>query len=170
MSGTDIIILIVLILSAIWGFRRGIVVQIGSLLAFALAIVACQLFGDAVSAVVMDIFSDKNAAADPTQKLMADWTAECVGHVLLFVAVWTGVCFLARTVKYISRKLCLGFFDSLAGALFMLLKSGIIISFIINFAKFIAPSSALARDTDGIGGLIADLAPRLLGFLQLSAS
>ncbi|MDE5686234.1 MAG: CvpA family protein [Paramuribaculum sp.] len=170
MSTTDIIILIILVLSAIWGYRRGIVVQLGSLLAFALAIAACHLFGDAVSAILMNLFGGKDQPSDPAQALMTKWTAECVGHILLFLIVWGGVWLFARTVRYIGRKLCLGFLDSLAGAIFMLLKSGLVISFFVNCAKFIAPSSALARDTTGIGGFVAGLAPELLGFLQLSAS
>lgn len=79
MSATDIIILIILALSAIWGYKRGIVVQLGSLLAFALAIAACHLFGDAFSAILINIFGGKDQPADPSQALMTKWTAECVG-------------------------------------------------------------------------------------------
>lgn len=170
MTGLDIFVLILLCAAAIWGYTRGIVVQMGSLLAFALAIAACRIFGDAATSAVMAMMGGETAVTDPAQSLMSRFMAECIANVALFLIVWIGVWFLSRAVKFVAKSLRLGFLDSLAGALFMLLKAGLVVSFIINFARFAAPNSALAQAQGWLMGGVADLAPQLLGFIQPMAS
>lgn len=170
MTGLNIFVLLLLCAAVIWGYRRGIVVQIGSLLAFALAIAVCRIFGGAATDIVMTTMGGKEKVINPAQSLMSRFMAECIANVTLFVIVWIGVWFLSRAVKFVANSLRLGFLDSLAGALFMLLKAGLVISFIINLARFAAPDSALAKAQGAIMGTLADLAPGLLGFIQPMAS
>ena len=166
MSGFDIFALAVLVASLLWGYKRGLVVQMGSLLAFAVALAACRIFGSAATDAVTAMMGGNEVVNDPAQSSMTHFMASCIGHVTLFIIVWVGVWFLARTVKFVAKALHLGLLDGLGGALFMALKSGLIMSFFINFARFIAPNSALASSDSTIADAIGDLAPTLLGFIQ----
>lgn len=166
MSGLDIAVIVLLIASLLWGYKRGIVVQMGSLLAFALALAACHIFGDAATHAVMAMMGGEDVVTDAAGSSMSAFMASCIGHVALFVIVWLGVWLLARTVKFMAKALHLGFIDSLGGALFMMLKTGVVMSFILNFARFMAPDSALGRADGIVAGFIGDLAPALLGFIQ----
>ena len=162
MTGIEIFIGVVLIACLIWGYTKGIIVQLGSLLSFAIAIAACQIFGDAFTSVIEAIMGGHEQVNDPASEFMAS----SVAHVLLFLIVWLAVWLIARAMKLVVRTARLGFIDRLAGALFMVLKGALIMSFVINFARWAAPSSALAgKDsviTDGVG----DIAPMLLGFIE----
>jgi len=170
MTGLDIFTLILLCAAVVWGYRRGIVVQLGSLLAFAIALVACHIFGDVAASVVMSMMGGEEAVDNPANSAISHFMAECIGNVSLFLIIWLGVWVLSRTVKFVAKSLRLGIVDSLAGALFMLLKVGLAISFIVNFARFAAPDSALAKAEGPVLGSVADLAPELLGFIQPMAS
>lgn len=166
MTGIEIFIGVVLIACLIWGYTKGIIVQLGSLLSFAIAIAACQIFGDAFTSVIEAIMGGHEQVNDPANSAMSEFMASSVAHVLLFLIVWLAVWLIARAMKLVVRTARLGFIDRLAGALFMVLKSALIMSFVINFARWAAPSSALAgKDsviTDGVG----DIAPMLLGFIE----
>lgn len=169
MIGT--LIYIVLAVCLIWGFKRGIVVQLGSLLAIALALAACHLFGDAATqAATYMLTGSHELPSDPAQSSMTHFAASCIGNLVLFVAVWLVVWLLSRLVKFAAKTIKLGLADSICGSVFMALKGGLIISFIINLAKVVAPESALATYNSTVTEWIADLAPMLLGFFQPLAS
>lgn len=166
----ELFVTLILAAAAVWGYRRGILVQAASLLAFVVAIIACHLFGDAATAVVSAILGGKEAVADPAQSCMSHFMAECIGNALLFTVVWLGVGLLARTVKSVVKSLHMGLFDSLGGALFMVLKAATVISIIINIARFAAPNSTLAGGNGGLLGVLAEIVPGMLGFIQSPAA
>lgn len=166
MSGIDLFIIVILVASAIWGYTRSIVKQLGSLLAFALALAACHIFGDLATDAVTSMMGGEDTVSDPAQSSMTHFMAACIGHVALFVIVWIGVWFAAKAVKFVAKSLHLGLIDSVGGSLFMLLKAGVVLSFILNFARFMAPNSALGSCNGTISEIVVRLAPALLGFIQ----
>ncbi|MCM1348818.1 MAG: CvpA family protein [Firmicutes bacterium] len=166
MTGIDLFIIVVLLAGAVWGYSRGLVVQLGSLVAFAVALVACRVLGDVAAHAVMAMMGTDETAAAGTDGSMKLFMASCIGHVALFVIVWAGVWLLARTLKMMAKALHLGLLDGIGGGLFMVLKAGVIISFILNFARFVAPNSALAQSQSAVTEAVAKLAPALLGYIQ----
>lgn len=166
MTGIEIFIVILLVASLAWGYKRGIVVQMGSLLSFAVAIAACRILGDTVSDAVFSMMDGD----DPSQSSMNLFMAKCIGHISVFLAAWLAVWLLARTVKFFAKAIHMGFIDSLAGALFMAFKTGLIISFIVNFAKVLAPGCALATNNGPVMTAISELAPFILGYVQHSGA
>lgn len=161
MNGIELILAAVLVLTAVWGYRRGVVMQIGSLLAFVLAIVVCRLFGDAATDVVASMIGEgKEASVDPMSRMVAS----TIGHVALFLIVWLGVGLTARALKLVVHTVHLGIVDRLAGALFMAFKAALVASFIVNFAEAVAPASSVANPCGELGRYVKALAPTLLGF------
>lgn len=167
MTTFEIIVTILLVISAVWGFQRGVIVQISSLLAIIVAIVMCHIFGDAATSMAAAMMGGEEAVTDPAQSSMSMFAAKCIGHLSLFLFVWLGVWFVARTLKTMVKAVRLGFLDKLGGALFMLLKCGIVISLFINFMKVASPSGSIATATGPVIDPVANLAPQLLGFLNL---
>lgn len=167
MTTIEIIVSILLVISAIWGYQRGVIVQIGSLFAIVAAIVVCHIFGDLASTIALSVIGGEDVASDPAQSSITAFAAKCIGHVSLFLMVWMAVWFLTRTLKSMIRAVKLGFVDRIAGATFMALKCGLIISLIINFMKAVAPASGIATASGPVISNVGNLAPQLLGFLNL---
>lgn len=165
MNGIELILAVVLVLTAVWGYRRGVVMQIGSVLAFVLAIVVCRLFGDAATDVVASMIGyGKEAASAPSVDPMSQMVASIIGHVALFLIVWLGVGLTARALKLVVHTVHLGIVDRLAGALFMAFKAALVASFVVNFAEAVAPASGVANPGGELGQFVKALAPTLLGF------
>ena len=53
MPALDIAILIVFAVSAVMGFRRGLIAQVGSVAAIIIGIIACRMFGAQVTEMIM---------------------------------------------------------------------------------------------------------------------
>lgn len=166
MTGIEIFIIVVLVACLIWGYSKGIIVQLGSLLSFAVAIAACQILGDPFTSVIEAMMGGPEEVANPANSAMSHFMASSVAHVLLFLLIWLAVWLIARAMKLVVRTARIGFLDRAAGALFMMLKGALIMSFVINFARWAAPSSALAGNDSTIIGGVGDIAPMLLGFIE----
>lgn len=67
MSIIDIIILVVFIGAAVYGWWRGMIVQIGSLAGVLLGILLCRLFGDGFSGFLIDTFGGKDPVSADTR-------------------------------------------------------------------------------------------------------
>lgn len=166
MTGIEIFIVVVLVACLFWGYSKGIIIQLGSLLSFAIAIAVCQIFGDAFTSVIEAIMGGPEQVSNPANSAMSRFMASSVAHVILFLIVWLGVWLIARAMKLVVRTARLGFIDRMAGALFMVLKGALIMSFIISFARWAAPASALAGKDSVIIDSVGDVAPMLLGFIE----
>lgn len=166
MTGIEIFIVILLVASLAWGYKRGIVVQLGSLLSFVVAIAACRIMGDAASNAIFSMMDGE----DPSQSSMNMLMARCMGHIFVFLAAWLAVWLIARTIKFFAKAVHMGFIDSLGGALFMVFKTGMVISFIISFAKVLAPGCGLATGDGPVLKALSGFAPLILGFVQQSAT
>ena len=99
MTGIEIFIVILLVASLAWGYKRGIVVQLGSLLSFVVAIAACRIMGDAASNAIFSMMDGE----DPSQSSMNMLMARCMGHIFVFLAAWLAVWLIARTIKFFAK-------------------------------------------------------------------
>lgn len=159
---TELIILIVLLLALMFGYKRGLIVQLGSLLAVIIAIVICHLFGDAATSM----FYNPAEGGSEVENSMSLFAAALFGRMLLFAVVWAAVWFVARSLKQIIKVVHLGFFDRLGGAVFMLLKCAILLSLLLNIAKVVSPDGSIATSTNSLVTSVTGFAPFLLGFLN----
>ncbi len=166
MFGIEIFIVILLVASLLWGYKKGIIVQMGSLVSFFVALATCRILGGVVSDAIFTAVHGDN----PAYSSMDMFMAKCFGHIFVFVATWVVVWLMARTMKFFAKAIHIGFIDRITGALFMGLKTGMIVSLIINFAKTVAPESALAASKGPVSGVVSEIAPFILGFVQQSVS
>ncbi len=166
MTGFEIFILVLIAASLAWGYKKGIIVQMGSLLSFFVALAACRILGGAASKAVLAMMD----GSDPAQNAVNQLMASCIGHIAVFVAAWIAVWLLARTVKFFAKAIHIGLLDRICGAIFMVLKTGMVISMILSAIRTVAPESAMATSDSPVIKGVSELAPFILGFVQQSAS
>jgi membrane protein required for colicin V production len=106
----DLVLLVLLLLGAFKGFRRGLLLEVVGILAFVLAIYVGARFLEEGKALV--------AAFSSIQEEYLPYAA----FLLLFVLVVVGLQLLGFVLKKVLDMTLLGTFDNLAGALLGILK------------------------------------------------
>lgn len=155
----DIIILVLTGVALIVGYSRGIVRQIGSLVAFVAALVACHLFGDAASRWAASVLSVSDSAS-------GGFAASVIGNVVLFVIVWGGLGLVARLIHEAVKAVKLGWLNSILGALFMAFKVIIGISLLINIWLVASPDAAIRSEGGVAVKAVTEAGPMLLGIVR----
>lgn len=159
MSTLDIVILIVFAASILYGLKRGIIAQLGSVGGILVGIVACHLFGDNAAAIMGRLLGNESASACYVDSVMA--------NVLLFIIGYILTRIIAKLLHTVVHAAFLGVIDRIAGALFALFAWFLIFSILLNVWQVLTPSTDLAsksRISDGKAArAIIDLAPRVLG-------
>lgn len=119
MNYIDIIIGIILLVSAVNGFRKGFVVELASLAALILGIWGAIRFSHITSDFIVEQF---------------DWTSKHLGvvsFIVTFIVIVILVHIVAKAVDNLIKVAQLGFINRLAGLVFGFIKSAIILSIVI---------------------------------------
>lgn len=119
MNYIDIIILILLLLSAISGFKKGLVSELASLAALILGIWGAFEFSDITAEFLIENFN-------------WHWRyLNVVSFVLTFIVIVILVHIVGSVVNKIVETALLGFLNRLAGIVFGVLKTALILSVIL---------------------------------------
>ena len=121
----DIILLVFLLIGFIWGWSRGFLAQLFSLVGAVLGfLVACFLYGN-----LGDYLAPKIG------------TTPTMGHILAFFLIWFCVplacTWLSKGLVKLMSALKLGWINSLLGAAFGLFKLLLFLSILLTFLEFI---------------------------------
>lgn len=159
MSTLDIIILIVAVGAILTGLQRGAIRQLGSIVGFVAAIVACRLFGD----VLAPMFTPDSLK----ETALGEYAGKIIGGSVIYILIYIVVGILARGLRLIAKTLMLGPIDRLGGAVVALLKWGVALSVVLNLWLALFPSSRVVRESTLCGGkaveAVMELAPGLWG-------
>jgi len=121
----DIVLGVLLLWSLIKGFRKGFIIELASLLALILGIYGAIKFADITASYLSNNID-----------LPADYTP-LIAFALTFVVIVVAVHFLARVIQKLVKMVALNFVNRLAGAVFSLLKTVLILSFLLFFVDSI---------------------------------
>ena len=116
MNYLDIIIAIILLLFGYKGFRKGLIIEVVTLLGFGVGLYGAMHFSDFTAAHLQDFMEIKPEYLNT------------VAFVLTFIILVVLVNLLGRLVSKAVRSLNLGFFDRLGGFLFGALKGVLLCS------------------------------------------
>lgn len=159
MSTLDIVILIIFAASILYGLKRGVIAQLGSVGGILAGIVACHLFGDSAAALTGRLLGTESASACYVNSVMA--------NVTLFIAGYLLTRLIAKLLHAVVHAVFLGIIDRIAGALFSIFSWFLIFSIALNVWQVLTPSTDIAassRLSDGKAArAIIDLAPNVLG-------
>jgi membrane protein required for colicin V production len=125
MNYIDIIIIIPLIWGGYKGFKKGFIIEIASFIALGLGIWGGMRFSS-ISANYL------SSAFEISEKVMP-----LISFAVTFIAIVIVVFALAKMLQKLITMVALGFINRAAGALFGMLKFGLIMSVIINFTNII---------------------------------
>lgn len=151
----DIILLIILSLSFIWGFRKGFIQTLASLLALILGIYVSVHYTSDLSQVLHQWFNwSKN-------------TSHWVGFIILFIATVTGVVFVGKLITRLAGAIALGWINRLLGGLLYGLQTVIILSYLIWFLNQVhlmpyvlsAESQKESKTYEKLAGVAPNLTP-----------
>ncbi len=134
MNYIDIVLGILLALTAIAGFRKGLIVELASLAALVLGIWGAIEFSYITSNFLIENF---------------DWKWEhlnTVSFILTFIIIIIIVHFVAKVVTKLVETIMLGFVNKLAGLVFGLLKGALILSIVLLFFDSINDSIGLISE------------------------
>ena len=155
MTTLDIVLLIVFVVSVVLGFRKGVIVQAGSLGGIILGVLLCHLFGARCAAFIA-------GSGAPT------YIDNVLGNIIVFIVGYLSVRAVAHFFKQLTHALALGGLDRIAGAIFSLFQWMLVLSILLNLWHMVKPSTNfLAMSTLGNGHAIEavmGLAPALLGW------
>ncbi|MDE6810111.1 MAG: CvpA family protein [Muribaculaceae bacterium] len=163
MTALDIVIIAVLFGSAVYGFWKGIVVQVGAIAALVMGILACRLFGDDATRFLGRLLG---SVADSPE--LSHYIITVTAYVILFVLGYVLTRALASFVKTVVNALFMGAVDRILGALFSIFQWMLVLSIVLNIWQIVDSSrnvislSSLAHGR--VAQAILDLAPAVFGF------
>ena len=165
MTVLDIVILVIFIIAAILGFRKGFIVQVGSLAAIVIGIVACRMFGSQVVVLI-----------SPSQQEIAEGANGCpsylytiVSYCVIYLVAYYAVILVVKLLKLVVHTVLLGPLDRIGGAIVSVIKWFIPVSLLLNLYISLNPGCDLTEKVHLAAGQpvtwIVDLAPTLFGAL-----
>ena len=125
MNYVDILLLIPLLWGLYKGFSKGLIIEAASLIAFGLAVWGAIKFHDFLSGWMQNSLG---------------WTSKylpLLSFAVIFIGVLLTVFGIAKLVEKLVKAVSLGFLNKLGGAVFGMLKFGLLLSMIIFFLEAI---------------------------------
>lgn len=164
MTAIDIILLLIFIVSAWFGFRKGIIKQLGSLAAIVLAIIACRMFGPQVTDIYMAGHPEYENSA------ISHYTVSILANAVIYLVAYYAVILVAKLLRMISHAVLLGPLDSIGGAIFSVAKIFLLVSLLLNLYIVCFPSTSLLSKSRLAGGKAVEMtvsyAPWVLGAIS----
>ncbi len=157
MNFLDFVIIIPLAWFLFKGFRKGLVIEIASLVALILGIYAAVYFSDFLGNFLVRNFG------------LAKEYVSVVSFTLIFIGVIILIHFLGKAIEKVVNLMALGFMNKIAGAVFSMLKMLLIISIVIYlFNQFDNRELILKKETrdksllyNPVSGIALTLVPKL---------
>ena len=131
MNIIDIVIFISLIIAAISGFMKGLVLSVASFVGFFLGIIVSFRFAGSVQQILIEL-----TGSDGRYLYF-------IGFLICFVLVTIVVYFIGKAIEKLVEMVALGFLNRLTGAAFGVLRSLLVFSALIYALAYIDPDKRL---------------------------
>lgn len=159
MSIIDIVLVVLLALSAIQGYRKGFIHSITSLLALILGIYFAFHFSDVTADFIREMFG------------LGGKYLNMIAFVLTLVFVVVVVSAIGKLIEKVMETIMLGFLNSIAGAVFGLLKGLLVLSLFIMLLGYLKVEDKLVSQEKQQSARfyedVKEFAPYLLQKLKL---
>lgn len=159
MNYIDLVIGIILILSAIQGFRKGFIVEVASLAALVLGIWGAIKFSDWTAGFITETFGYSS-------KYMVT-----ISFLVTFVVIVVIIHILGKVLDNVVKAVALGFLNRLAGIIFGVLKTAVILSILLLLFDVVDENVHILPTTQKAESKIyqpmKQLVPTLFPFIKL---
>ena len=150
----DYIILIILVLFLIQGYRKGIIIGLATIAALLLGIYAAVHFSNYLDATLMEHLH-------PSRKWLP-----ILSFSITFIVVVIVVMLVAKLTEKLVDVVGMGFFNHIGGAALGLIKGAILISILIFIFKSVDPKGKWPTDPDKKGSFfysqVSEIFPKLM--------
>jgi len=159
MNYIDLVLAIILIIAAVQGFRKGFIVELASLAALVLGIWGAIKFSDWTAGFITETFNYHSEHLST------------IAFVVTFIAIVILIHLLGKMLDNVVKAVALGFLNRLAGIIFGVLKTAVILSiFLLLFDSVdenmhILP--AKQKTESKIYSPMKQLVPTLFPFIKL---
>lgn len=159
MNYIDLVLIIILIIAAIQGFRKGFIVEVASLAALILGIWGGIKFSDWTAGFITETFGYHSKHLTT------------IAFLVTFIAIVIIIHILGKVLDNMIKAIALGFLNRLAGIIFGVLKTAVILSiFLLLFDVMdenvhLLPSNQKAESK--IYEPMKQLVPTLFPFIKL---
>ena len=161
MTFVDTITVLLFVASVVIGYMRGLVRQATSLLGYILGIIACNMFGDTATDILLTVMP--SAAEWP----LASVTTHAVAVIVVFLLISLSVRVAGMFLRSVIGMLHLGIVDNIGGSALCLFKYFFIFSILLNLWLMVNPTSDTFTTEHILGNRpfveTINLAPRVLG-------
>ncbi|MGM9811507.1 MAG: CvpA family protein [Muribaculaceae bacterium] len=161
MTFVDTITVLLFVASVVIGYMRGLVRQATSLVGYILGIIACNMFGDTATDILLTVMP--SAAEWP----LASVTTHAVAVIVLFLLISLSVRVAGMFLRSVIGMLHLGIVDNIGGSALCLFKYFFIFSILLNLWLMVNPTSDTFTTEHILGNRpfveTINLAPRVLG-------
>lgn len=158
MNYIDIVLALLLVFSAISGFRKGLIVELASLAALILGIWGAIEFSDITSDFLVENFNLKSEHLN------------IISFIVTFVVIVILVHIVGSVVNKMVEAVMLGFLNKLAGMVFGIVRAALILSIILvvfdkidNDVQILSPE---VKSESRMYEPIRNLAPSLFPFID----
>lgn len=159
MTTLDIILIVVVVVAAIYGYYKGILSQIGALAGVLVGIICCRIFASDLTTILNDFFLDATSTTDSSRFLNS-----VVAQVVLFLVGYFGARWIASLMTTIFKKVKLNIVNRFAGAVFAVVQGLVIMSLVLNLWIAVFPESKLMKPSTGVvDERLINLAPDIFG-------
>ena len=159
MSSLDFIFLVAVAVSGIYGYYKGFVSQIGSLVGIMAGIILCRVFAEDFAQCMNEVFLDSTTSKDSSRFLNS-----VIAQVVIFMIGYFGVRIAAKVMSITLNTVKLGKVNNVSGAIFGVVQGLMLLSLSLNLWVAIFPDSEIAADSNSFfDEALIDFAPNVLG-------
>lgn len=164
MTALDLLLIVVFVISVIYGVRRGVILQLGAVGGIVIGIVACRV----ITPLLCEGLLNADADTDP----QGAYVDTVIVNIVVFMVAYFGTRLVSRALNNAVRVLHLKPIDRICGAIFSLFEWMLGLSLLLNVANVIMPGAHIPERSRLSGGraieAVMDLAPDILGGITVS--
>lgn len=149
----DILCVIIILIGAFFGYRRGFMGQVGSVIGLILGIICCNLFAHSLAQTFTETTDE--AATVMWNNVMA--------YFIVFAIAYIGGRLIGSLFTRAIKAMHLGIVNRIGGAVFMPLEYLLVLSIILNAWIGVFPQTQLRSNITGVKEMMLNLAPKVLG-------
>ena len=159
MSSLDFILLVIVAVLAIYGYYKGVVSQIGSLVGIIIGIILCRVFAEDLTQFMNGVFLDSTSTKESSMFLNS-----VIAQVVLFMLGFFGALFISKLLSLTLDTIKLGKVNNILGSIFGVVQGVIILSLALNLWVAVFPNSEIVTDSSNfVDEALINLAPDVLG-------
>ena len=135
MNALDIIIGVILLIFALAGLRKGLIIEAFYLASLVIGVYGAMFFSDVMSEWLSELIN------------VDEEYLTLISFILTFIVFMIVIRFLGRIISNLVNAICLGFVDKIGGFVFGMLKGLLMVSILVMVLNIFEVDDAINKET-----------------------